>query len=68
MYVRRMFDKTSPSLTMPTPILLALPSNPMAITIFSKCFYILQIANDKQTHMSIRLSKTVEVFKATQQL
>lgn len=38
-YVLRTFDKISPSLMMPTPILLALPSNPMATTIISvKCF------------------------------
>lgn len=34
MYVLRTFEMTSPSLTMPTPILLALPSNPIEITIF----------------------------------
>lgn len=35
MYVRRTLAMTSPSRTMPTPILLALPSNPMDTTIFA---------------------------------
>ena len=38
-YVRRGLDKTSPSLIIPTPILLAEPSNPMAITILDYWFY-----------------------------
>lgn len=33
-YVRRTFARTLPSRTMPTPILLALPSKPIEITIF----------------------------------
>eukprot|EP00049_Salpingoeca_infusionum_P003263 m.64964 g.64964 ORF g.64964 m.64964 type:complete len:58 (-) comp12037_c0_seq3:27-200(-) len=32
MYVVRSLDKTSPSRTIPTPTLLALPSNPMTTT------------------------------------
>lgn len=38
-YVRRTFDNISPSLIMPTPILLALPSNPMATTIILVKFH-----------------------------
>lgn len=42
MYVLRIFAKTSPSRTIPTPILLAEPSNPIEITIFvGKTYYYL---------------------------
>ncbi len=35
MYVRLGFDRTSPSLMIPTPILLALPSNPITTVMVS---------------------------------
>lgn len=40
MYVLRGFDSTTPSLTIPMPSLLALPSNPMEMTIFKGNVYL----------------------------
>lgn len=49
MYVLRQFDNTSPSLTIPMPNLLALPSKPIAVTIS------LLSKHDKLKYLVVRL-------------
>lgn len=62
MYVRRTFAKTSPSLTMPTPILFALPSNPMAMTILVFQFVIVRNENIDSTDRELAHSVTHNII------